>query len=639
MARAGRPERPIDPTGGPLPRLAGELRRLRGTRTYRELAAETGLSVAALRAAAAGEQLPTWRVTRAFAVGCGAEEGAVRELWEQACAAAGRPISSEPRPAELVPIPNPEAVSDAEQFVEELQRLRVQAGNPPLTELNRRSGGYNLPPSTVSEMLRKRKLPRLDLCLAYVRACGEDDERVALWERAWTGLKAHEMHEQLSEAGEPGEASKAVLDQHRQSTAWTGWHSFLVWMSGARPAIFAQTPADRAAYTALGGTVLLISAVGALSAAFALHVALVLGPPAAVTAGLVWGVVLASLDRMIVASVHRGQGWKNVLAIVPRVLIAALLGVVVATSMTLRIFAPEINAQIVTTRAATLQVASRGAAAPYNAEITDYQEQVYNLQSLIGVSQKNLQCQLYGGSGCPKGTVIGDGPLAKNTENTLHDQEAQLATLQNQINLLNSQEMAAEQHAESAVNASNQQGLLSRLDALELLAGINSFVAATQWLLLILFTLIGCVPVIARTLKVYGTHDGDEQFLRMQELDRLKKAAEHQLAQDILVAKARVERARVLRWEDEQLQSIAREQSPDLIEGSYDFQDVDRLLTVLRNAGENEAVSTLAARAARSAPIDDPKNVDRLLAVLRNAGQNEAVSILAARAAQNTPSR
>src|ERR1700733_12580530 len=59
MARAGRPQQPLHTPTGPLAQLASELRRLRGPRTYRELATATGLSIAALRTAAAGEAPPT----------------------------------------------------------------------------------------------------------------------------------------------------------------------------------------------------------------------------------------------------------------------------------------------------------------------------------------------------------------------------------------------------------------------------------------------------------------------------------------------------------------------------------------------------------------------------------------------------
>src|SRR6266404_6953101 len=112
MSRVGRPERPLNTTAGPLAEFAGELRRLRGPRTYRELAAATGLSIATLRAAAAGERLPTWKVTRAFTAACGGEEGKIRKAWEGACTAAGLPVPVDYLPGEP-PVPVPGKVTGA----------------------------------------------------------------------------------------------------------------------------------------------------------------------------------------------------------------------------------------------------------------------------------------------------------------------------------------------------------------------------------------------------------------------------------------------------------------------------------------------------------------------------------------------
>ena len=185
MTRTGRPEQPLHTTG-PLAQLAGELRRLRGKRTYRELAAATGLSIATLRTAAAGEHLPTWNVTRDFTAACGGEQATVQRLWEDACAAVGRPVpgcqQAEP------PVPAPGEVTSAAQLVDMMRRLRAWAGDPSLATLNERSGGFLLPPSTVSDMLRGQRLPRLMLLSAYVRACGLDGDEAAAWERTWAEL-------------------------------------------------------------------------------------------------------------------------------------------------------------------------------------------------------------------------------------------------------------------------------------------------------------------------------------------------------------------------------------------------------------------------------------------------------------------
>ncbi|WP_374202078.1 helix-turn-helix domain-containing protein [Streptomyces sp. AC550_RSS872] len=70
---AGRPESPLDPSAGPVARLAAELRKLRaeaGGPTYRVMAQRAGQGASALSQAAAGERLPTRPVVLAYASAC-----------------------------------------------------------------------------------------------------------------------------------------------------------------------------------------------------------------------------------------------------------------------------------------------------------------------------------------------------------------------------------------------------------------------------------------------------------------------------------------------------------------------------------------------------------------------------------------
>ena len=190
MPRAGRPERPLV-TSGPVSQLAGELRlmRHRAKLTYGQLAEKTGLSAATLRTAAAGTRRPTWKVTRAFVRACGGDEAAALALWNAACRAAGREPPGQP-PADP---PDPSAVVSTADLIGLLNLLRQWADSPSLAELSRRAGEYGvLPPSTVSDMLRKQRLPRLELMLTFVRACGLEEDQTAAWQAAWDRVKARE---------------------------------------------------------------------------------------------------------------------------------------------------------------------------------------------------------------------------------------------------------------------------------------------------------------------------------------------------------------------------------------------------------------------------------------------------------------
>jgi hypothetical protein len=190
MPRAGRPEQPLV-TNGPVAQLADELRRMRyrADLTYGQLAEKTGLSAATLRAAAAGTRRPTWKVTRAFATACGGDQGTALVLWTAACRAAGREPPGQPP----IDPPDPTAAASATDLVGMLKLLRQWADSPSLAELNRRAGGHNLlPPSTASDMLHSQRLPRLELMLTFVRACGLEEDRATAWRAAWERVKARE---------------------------------------------------------------------------------------------------------------------------------------------------------------------------------------------------------------------------------------------------------------------------------------------------------------------------------------------------------------------------------------------------------------------------------------------------------------
>jgi hypothetical protein len=186
--RPGRPHKPLPSGDGPILQVSGMLRGLKETagKTFRDISGETGYSLAVLTTACRGERLPSWAVTRAFVRVCHGDEQIAREVYTLACRAEGReapdhaPVAADP--------PDPaDAVTPAE-FVASMRQLRRWAGNPPLVALNARSGGH-LPPSTVSGVLRRDALPRLDLLSHFVRACQLPDHMVAGWEDAWTAIK------------------------------------------------------------------------------------------------------------------------------------------------------------------------------------------------------------------------------------------------------------------------------------------------------------------------------------------------------------------------------------------------------------------------------------------------------------------
>jgi WD40 repeat protein len=100
-------------------------------------------------------------------------------------------------------VPRAERPIDAEdglvaEFAADLRRLREKAGKPPYRELARRA---HFSSTTLADAAGGRKLPSLQVTLAYVRACGGDPEQ---WEARW-----HALTSELA-APDTGEASDAA---------------------------------------------------------------------------------------------------------------------------------------------------------------------------------------------------------------------------------------------------------------------------------------------------------------------------------------------------------------------------------------------------------------------------------------------
>ncbi|MEV0742049.1 hypothetical protein AB0I51_40315 [Streptomyces sp. NPDC050549] len=97
----GRREKPVDPDAGPVQRFAHELRLLRekaGKPPYREMAERAGYSTTALSQAAAGDQLPSLALVRAYVQALAADPDEWERRWREADAEVRAPSAEERAP-------------------------------------------------------------------------------------------------------------------------------------------------------------------------------------------------------------------------------------------------------------------------------------------------------------------------------------------------------------------------------------------------------------------------------------------------------------------------------------------------------------------------------------------------------------
>jgi len=125
----------------------------------------------------------------------------------------------------------------------------------------------------------------------------------------------------------------------------------LIWLSGADPDTLSRSPREKRKHSGLGGVVLTTACMAGLSAGFALHSGVRAPLAVSVVIGVLWALAIANLDRWLVAAAgRRERWWQNLATLVPRILLALLIGAVVSTPLVLWIFQREIQAQLTVTQ-------------------------------------------------------------------------------------------------------------------------------------------------------------------------------------------------------------------------------------------------------------------------------------------------
>lgn len=134
-----------------------------------------------------------------------------------------------------------------------------------------------------------------------------------------------------------------------------GTGPLLARLGGADPDVLARAKQiskpgaskDQARFVALGLVLLATASLAVLSMTFAMTDGMHVPVGGAVLVGILWGAVILIVDRALILSLKpKGSKWLLFWMILPRIAMAALLGLVISTPLTLRIFNDEIEHQM-----------------------------------------------------------------------------------------------------------------------------------------------------------------------------------------------------------------------------------------------------------------------------------------------------
>jgi hypothetical protein len=363
--------------------------------------------------------------------------------------------------------------------------------------------------------------------------------------------------------------------------------AFMIWLSGASPRILKRCPTERPKYLGIGNVMLVTAALGAVSVGVALHLAVGMSLSMSILVAIVWGLAIISLDRWLTVSLVRLENpWRYLILIIPRLILAALIGLIVSTPIVLQLFHSDIDNRISIMHEQALAAFTRSlstnpltlAAQEDQARVTaldsiinsgggpgininqdptlqTLQTQYRNAENQVDAAFERYHCDLYG---C-QGTPAGDGPLATVDHQTYQEdlataeqiskeitsrehqleaesvttQAAELATARSQLPAAKQALSAAQVQLNSQIKSVHagttaDNGLLIQIQALDALGGTPAL-GIVRILLFALFTVLQCLPAVVKVLLNLGPPNTYDKMLALEEEMLLRVAREDAL--------------------------------------------------------------------------------------------------------------
>lgn len=330
---------------------------------------------------------------------------------------------------------------------------------------------------------------------------------------------------------------------------------------GVHEPLLDRVPVERTRYTRMGAIVLNTAVMAAISMSVALAGLVDGWWILLLPVGIFWGYLILTIDSWLIASTQGALTALRLMALVPRLIIAGLLGFVIAEPLVLLVFKPSIDVEVREERTAQVDVyadrlatcnlldgslATRAECAGFKLPVAgDPQPIVLELAAaestaatltteLDGLNRELAQLEGLARGECA-GTAgpgltgrAGEGPECWRNrdkadefraDNRLEDRTRELNALRQQIVVLNQRlatakaayagNLAAAIAAAVAEKEANlgSRGLLDDLDALGRLTADNRDIDIASWLLRLLLVTVDCLPVLVKLIGGRSTYD------------------------------------------------------------------------------------------------------------------------------------
>ena len=308
----------------------------------------------------------------------------------------------------------------------------------------------------------------------------------------------------------------------QETIKWGGLLNEFLWLcAGVNKKQIRQCPTEYAKYAGQGGLILFTGLMAALSGGYAFFT-IFSSTHLAIAFGIFWGLLIFNLDRFIVNTMysdgkHTISGYE-LLAGLPRIIIAIFLGIVISTPLELKIFEDRINFQIERDNEArttsvinedktTIERLQRD-----NAELQDLLTQRRQLTEALSEASNELADEE---AGLALSGKVGKGPVwkAKNQrkndcQNALDDWDR--LSMDRVKYLQQSTQNASdviEQKSDKLQAMGEKKGFCVRYEAFSNIKKENESVRLVSLFIMLMFIIIEIAPTFFKMMVAAGPYD------------------------------------------------------------------------------------------------------------------------------------
>lgn len=294
--------------------------------------------------------------------------------------------------------------------------------------------------------------------------------------------------------------------------------SFFLFCSGSDTELLKKCPTETSKYAGIGATIFFTGVFASLAAGYSLYTVFD-NIWAAISFGLVWGIMIFNLDRFIVSSIRKeGRAGRELLMAIPRIILAILISVVIAKPLELKIFEKEIQPELIVME----QEKYAQQEAVVNARFQLTQD---SLKNEIGILKSELQAQAIkrdalvrlaqeeaDGTGGSRKKNLGPIYKVKKADADKAEKELQQLTDVN-LSRIKELEMLVDANDSSikkeiaSLDRAKRNGLASRIEALDRLTSQSAAIWWAHWFIIFLFIAIETAPVFVKLISSKGPYD------------------------------------------------------------------------------------------------------------------------------------